>query len=63
MLKTLRAGSNHPNFLANPYTCDGKAIPTEPAICNAGQKLYQIKNGQPTLVTAGPYLAGVKYAG
>lgn len=63
MLKTLRSGSNHPNFLANPYTCDGKAIPAEPAICNAGQKLYQIKDGQPTLISAGPYLAGVKYAG
>lgn len=63
MLKTLKSGSNHPNFLANPYTCNGKAIPTEPAICNAGQKLYQIKNGQPVLISAGPYLAGVKYAG
>ena len=49
MLSTLKSGSNHPNFLANPYTCDGKAIPSEPAICNAGQKLYQIKNGQPVL--------------
>jgi branched-chain amino acid transport system substrate-binding protein len=63
MLKTLKTGSNHPNFLANPYTCDGKAIPSEPAICNAGQKLYQIKNGKPVLIMAGPYLAGVKYAG
>jgi branched-chain amino acid transport system substrate-binding protein len=63
MLKTLKSGSNHPNFLANPYTCNGSAIPTEPAICNAGQKLYQIKNDQPVLISAGPYLAGVKYAG
>jgi hypothetical protein len=50
ILKTLRTGSDHPNFLAEPYTCDGKAIPALPAICNAKYYLYQIKNGEPVRV-------------
>jgi branched-chain amino acid transport system substrate-binding protein len=63
MLKTLKSGSAHPNFLASPYTCNGTAIPTEKAVCDAGQQLYQIKNNQPALVSAGPYTAGVSLAG
>jgi hypothetical protein len=63
MLKTLKTGSNHPNWLASPYTCDGTAIPTEKAICYAGQQLYQIKNNLPVLISAGPYTAGESLAG
>jgi branched-chain amino acid transport system substrate-binding protein len=50
ILSTLRAGSDHPNFLAEPYTCDGKAVPALPAICNAKYYAYQIKNGEPVQV-------------
>jgi branched-chain amino acid transport system substrate-binding protein len=50
ILKTLRAGSDHPNFLAEPYTCNGQAIAALPAICNAKYYLYQIKNGAPVRV-------------
>jgi branched-chain amino acid transport system substrate-binding protein len=46
ILDTLRSGSDHTNFLAEPYTCNGKAIPALPAICNAKLYLYQIKNGK-----------------
>jgi branched-chain amino acid transport system substrate-binding protein len=63
MLKTLKTGSDHPNWLASPYTCDGTAIPTEKAICYAGQQLYQIKNNLPVLIDAGPYTAGESLAG
>jgi branched-chain amino acid transport system substrate-binding protein len=63
MLKTLKTGSDHPNWLASPYTCNGTAIPTEKAVCSAGQQLYQIKNNQPVLISAGPYTAGVSLAG
>ena len=50
ILKTLRSGKNHPNFLAAPYTCNGKAIPAYKAVCNANYYLYKIKNGQPVKV-------------
>lgn len=63
MLSTLKSGSNHVNFLASPYTCNGMAIPTEKAVCSAGQQLYQIKDNKPVLVSAGPYTAGVSLAG
>jgi branched-chain amino acid transport system substrate-binding protein len=50
ILKTLRSGSDHPNFLSTPYTCDSKAVPALPAICNAKYYVNQIKNGKPTVV-------------
>ena len=46
ILKTLRSGSNHPNFLGQAYTCDGKAIPAFKSVCNASYYLYHIVNGK-----------------
>jgi branched-chain amino acid transport system substrate-binding protein len=46
ILKTLRSGSNHANFLAQAYTCNGKAIPAFKAVCNASYYLYHIVNGK-----------------
>jgi branched-chain amino acid transport system substrate-binding protein len=59
ILSTLRAGSDHPNFLAEPYTCDGKAVPAMPAICNAKYYEYQIKNGEPVKVGTEPHDEGI----
>ena len=53
ILKTLRSGTDHTNFLSTPYTCDGKAVPALPAICNAKYYINQIKNGKPTTVAQG----------
>jgi branched-chain amino acid transport system substrate-binding protein len=46
ILKTLRSGSNHPNFLGQAYTCNGKAIPAFKSVCNASYYLYHIVNGK-----------------
>jgi branched-chain amino acid transport system substrate-binding protein len=59
ILSTLRAGSDHPNFLAEPYTCDGKAIPALPAVCNADLYLYQIKNGEAVQVGTETHHEGI----
>jgi hypothetical protein len=59
ILSTLRAGADHPNFLAEPYTCDGKAVPAMPAICNAKYYEYQIKNGEPVQVGTEPHDEGI----
>jgi hypothetical protein len=58
ILKTLKSGSDHPNFLAEPYTCDGKAIPAFPAVCNAKYYLYQVKNGQAARIGSSTYDTG-----
>jgi branched-chain amino acid transport system substrate-binding protein len=58
ILKTLRSGSNHPNFLAEPYTCNGKAIPAYSAVCNAKYYLYQVKNGAPARIGSSTYDQG-----
>ncbi|MFZ0088070.1 MAG: ABC transporter substrate-binding protein [Solirubrobacteraceae bacterium] len=61
MLKTLRTGS-HKAFLGTTYTCDGKAITKEPAICSANEFLYQIKGTTPTLIQT-DYTAGANLGG
>jgi hypothetical protein len=50
ILSTLRAKKDEANFMSSPYTCDGKAAPALPAICNAKYFVNQIKNGKPTIV-------------
>ncbi|MFT4210817.1 MAG: ABC transporter substrate-binding protein [Microbacterium sp.] len=57
ILQVLKSGSDHTNFLADPYTCDGTAVPSLPSICNANMYVNQIKDGQPTVVASG-YNAG-----
>jgi branched-chain amino acid transport system substrate-binding protein len=46
ILKTLKSGKNHSNFLGQAYTCNGKAIPAFKAVCNASYYLYHIVNGK-----------------
>jgi branched-chain amino acid transport system substrate-binding protein len=58
MLRTLRSGQNHPNFLSVPYTCNGKAIPNYPDVCDSNYYLYQIKNGQSMRVGKKVYNGG-----
>jgi branched-chain amino acid transport system substrate-binding protein len=43
-----KTGSNHPNFLSHPYTCDGQQMTGAPAICNDYYLMNQVKNGQLT---------------
>jgi branched-chain amino acid transport system substrate-binding protein len=58
ILKTLKSGSDHANFLAEPYTCDGKAIPAYQAVCNAKYYLYQVKNGAAVRIGSSTYDEG-----
>jgi branched-chain amino acid transport system substrate-binding protein len=45
ILAAFKQGSDHPNFLAHPYTCDGKAIVGAKSVCNDYLLPSQIKNG------------------
>jgi branched-chain amino acid transport system substrate-binding protein len=50
ILKAFKDGSDNPNFLAHPYTCDGKQLAGNASVCNAFQKIKQVKGGK--VVTA-----------
>jgi branched-chain amino acid transport system substrate-binding protein len=43
-----KTGSDHPNFLSHPYTCDGQQMTGAPAICNDYYLMNQVKGGQLT---------------
>jgi branched-chain amino acid transport system substrate-binding protein len=50
ILAAFKDGQAHPNFLAHEYTCDGKQLAGNTAVCNAFQKIKQVKGGK--VVTA-----------
>jgi branched-chain amino acid transport system substrate-binding protein len=52
ILAAFKTGSNHPNFLSHPYTCDGQQMTGAPAICNDYYLMNQVKNGQLTQPSA-----------
>jgi branched-chain amino acid transport system substrate-binding protein len=52
ILAAFKDGQSHPNFLAHDYTCDGKQLAGNTAICNAYQKIKQVKSGKVTTVTS-----------
>lgn len=62
MMRTLKSGKNHPNFLSEPFTCNGKAIPKLPDVCDSKYYLYQIKNGNPVRVGKKVYDGGTNLA-
>ena len=48
ILAAFKTGSEHPNFLSHPYTCDGQQMTGAPAICNDYYLMNQVKGGQLT---------------
>jgi branched-chain amino acid transport system substrate-binding protein len=52
ILAAFKDGHSHPNFLAHDYTCDGKQLAGNTAICNTYQKIKQVKGGKVTTVTS-----------
>jgi branched-chain amino acid transport system substrate-binding protein len=63
ILSAFKSGT-HQNFLSHPYSCDGQALKSAPAICNDYYLMNQIQNGtitQPdsTWVTSKGYFAGI----
>ena len=63
ILAAFRSGSDHANFMAHPYTCDGKQLAGATAVCNAFQQIRQVQGtkiivADPSWVTAGAYYKG-----
>jgi len=48
ILAAFKTGSNHPNFLSHPYTCDGQQMTGAPAICNDNYLMNQVNGSQLT---------------
>ncbi len=46
ILKAFETGSNHPNWLAHPYTCNRKQDPIQLSVCDAWQQIQVVKNGK-----------------
>jgi branched-chain amino acid transport system substrate-binding protein len=50
ILKAFKGSSESPNFMAHPYVCNGKQVPGASSVCNAFQKMKQVKGGKVTTV-------------
>jgi branched-chain amino acid transport system substrate-binding protein len=57
ILAAFKTGANHPNFLAHPYTCNGKQLPGNTAVCNAYQRIKQVQ-GTKITTTPGDWVTG-----
>lgn len=60
ILAAFRTGSDVPNFMGHPYTCDGKQLNGASAVCDSNQRINQIKDGHPVeildeWISAGDY--------
>ena len=42
ILAAIRKSPNNTNFLGHPYTCNGKQLSGQPAICNAFEQIRQV---------------------
>jgi branched-chain amino acid transport system substrate-binding protein len=50
ILAAFKDGKSHPSFLAHEYTCDGKQLAGNAAVCNTYQLIKQVKGGKVTTV-------------
>ena len=44
ILASFKSARNVPNFMGNPYSCDGHIL-AAPAVCNASNRIIQVKGG------------------
>ena len=56
ILAAFTTGTDHPNFMGHPYTCDGKQLPSGTAVCNSYQQIRQIQNGKAVPVGDGSFI-------
>jgi branched-chain amino acid transport system substrate-binding protein len=47
ILAAFKSGSNHPNFLSHPYTCNGQAVAKAVSICNDYYLISTIEGSKP----------------
>lgn len=60
VLEQFTKGSEHPNWMAHPYTCNRKQVPSQEAVCNGYQQINQVKGGRLETVSK-DWVTGSKY--
>ena len=66
ILAAFKAGSNHPNFMSHPYTCNGQAVAKAVSICNDYYLMEQIQGSKPVIadptdwITSKGYFKGLR---
>jgi len=60
ILAAFKNGKENPNFLAHPYICDGKQVPGATSVCNAYQKMKQVKGGK-VITVDDQWITGTQY--
>jgi len=60
ILAAFRKPGNHPNWLAHPYDCATHLVPSQKAVCEPYQQIFQVKNGK-VVTLASQWQDGAKY--
>jgi len=61
ILSAFRTGSEHPNFMAHPYTCDGEQLGPFVAACNPYEIIYQVQDDLEEIVVDDEWLSPAEY--
>jgi branched-chain amino acid transport system substrate-binding protein len=61
ILAAFKAGSNHPNFMSHPYTCNGQAVAKAVSICNDFYLMEQIKGSKPVIADPTDWITSKGY--
>jgi branched-chain amino acid transport system substrate-binding protein len=61
ILAAFKAGSDHPNFMSHPYTCNGKAVAKAVSICNDYYLMEQIQGTKPVIANPTDWITSAGY--
>jgi branched-chain amino acid transport system substrate-binding protein len=61
ILAAFKAGSDHPNFMSHPYTCNGEAVAKAVSICNDYYLMEQIKGSKPVIANPTDWITSKGY--
>lgn len=61
ILAAFKTGSNHPNYMSHPYTCNGKAVAKAVSICNDYYLMEQIEGSKPVEINTKDWITSKGY--
>jgi branched-chain amino acid transport system substrate-binding protein len=61
ILAAFKSGTNHPNYMSHPYTCNGQSLPLAPSICGNDYLMEQIKGGKPVQASTTSWVTSTGY--
>jgi branched-chain amino acid transport system substrate-binding protein len=60
ILAAFRKPGNHANWLSHPYDCATHLVPSQKAVCEPWQQIFQVKNGK-VVTLSSVWQDGAKY--